>query len=250
MRCFIDESWGRGTREENAVLAGVVGNVEDFDRLDSALYAVRRKYYGTSHARDLQRELKGKDLFSKASFAHAQKGFARNLTVAREMLSYATESGIRVVGVTVYGNVAPELLSPKAKQLERPFLELCRRVSCQVVTGRKCALVFDQRLGAQQQISIAVKHYLAGIPRQSQKLHPDPFIGVSNVFAGIQLADCIAYILGRYAAGDDRFREWYRHISRMQTSGMDHRGRKLYGLVRLQWDGAAKYVIRQERLKK
>jgi hypothetical protein len=70
------------------VLAGVVGNVEDFDLLDSALYAVRRKYYGASHARDLQRELKGKDLFSKASFAHAQKGFARNLTVAREMPDY------------------------------------------------------------------------------------------------------------------------------------------------------------------
>jgi len=113
----------------------------------------------------------------------------------------------------------------------------------------KALLVFDQRLGAQEDISIAICHYLAGI-RDQGKLIPHPCVGVSNVWPGLQLADIAAHILGRYATGDARFDSWYRLLTPLQVDGYDHQGKHVFGLMRLQWEGGNRYVVRKLRAKK
>lgn len=249
MWCFVDESWHEGKKEEVGVLAGAIGPKEDFENLEHKLYQIRRKYFGEDHARDHMRELKGKDLLSNHSFALLDEGYSKNLTVAREVIEWVrTDSHIRVIGVTVYGNTRPPLLAPRAKQLTRPFKELCIRLNAHVPPGKKGFLIFDQRIGAQEEISIAVRNYLAGLPAP-HRVVPYPLIGVSNVWAGIQLADIVAHILGRYAVGNDKFLEWYKRVKSIQTEGENHLKHHMYGLVRLQWTGEDHFEERRERMR-
>ena len=249
MWCFIDESWHKGPSEQIGVLAAAVGPRRDFDELGRFLFRIRRKYYGEQNARDLRSELKGANLFSNFSFRQHERGYSKNLSVAREAIEWTGTTDIRFVGVCIYGNTDPPLLTPNLKVLSAPFRELCVRVLSHVPDDRSAQLVFDQRLGAQEQISIAVHNYLAGI-KDNRKLHPIPLIGVSNVCPGLQLADLAAYILGKYSAGDARFDSWYRKIGRLQTQGTDHRGHRVFGLLRLQWQGNDQYVPRKLRAKK
>jgi len=115
MWCFVDESWHKGRTEEIGVLAGVLGPRAAFERLARAMYAIRRKYYGEDHARDLRRELVGSSLFSNLSFRHQGKGYSKNLAVAREVVEWARGHGIRIVGITVYGNSRPPASRPDTK---------------------------------------------------------------------------------------------------------------------------------------
>lgn len=228
----------------------MIGPRADFQKLERVLYAVRRKYYGDEHARDLRRELCGSSLFSNVSFRHQKEGFSRNLTVAREILSWVQqESTIRVIGVTAHGDRRPPLLAPAPKLLARPFRELCVRMIAQIPTGASGEIVFDQRIGAQEGISIAVCHYLAGIPGL-RRMVPHPLVGVSNVWPGLQLADIVAHVLGRYATGDRRFDSWYHMVSRLQMEGEDHHGQHLFGLIRLEWAGEDSFALRKIRTKK
>ena len=225
MWCFIDESWHEGTKEQVGVLAATVGTKSDFDELGHALYRIRRKYFGEEHAKNLLSELKGKDLFSNLSFKRQKAGYSKNLSVVREVLEWVAASNIRFIGICIYGDTKPPLLTPDLKSLSTPFRELCVRVSAHVPANQTGQMIFDQRLGAQENISVAVHNYLAGI-RENQRLLPHPLIGVSNVWPGLQLADIVAYILGKYAVGDERFDFWYRQINRLQTVGTDHRDRR------------------------
>jgi hypothetical protein len=193
MWCFVDESWHKAANEHVGVLAAVVGPKLDFDELGRLLFRVRKKYYGEDHARDLSSELKGTSLFSNFSFKQQQAGFSKNLLVAREAFEWAATSNIRFVGICVYGDTAPPLLTPNLKSLATPFRELCVRILSHVPDHQNGQLIFDQRLGAQEEISIAVHNYLAGI-KENHRLIPNPFVGVSNVWPGLQLADLAAYI--------------------------------------------------------
>ncbi|MDA2926341.1 DUF3800 domain-containing protein [Acidobacteria bacterium AH-259-G07] len=249
MICFVDESWHEAKKEEVGVLAGVLGEEHVFENLEKAMYAIKYKYYDKQYAKDLTQEFKGKKLFSNLSFKHRKKGYSKNLTIARELIRSARDCGIKIIGITVYGSRKPPLLSPLAKQLERPFKELCRRIISQIQRGEVGTLVFDQRIGAQQEISIAMYNYLAGIT-STKKLRPHPFIGVSNIFSGLQLADVIAYILGKYATGDSRFDEWYRRLTPLQIEGKDYENKNIYGLIRLQWQGPTRFLVRKLRTKK
>ncbi|MBN2495477.1 MAG: hypothetical protein JXR96_12855 [Deltaproteobacteria bacterium] len=249
MWCFVDESWHNGPSEKIGVLAAVIGPRKQFELLSRAMYAIRRKYYGEDHARDLRRELVGSSLFSNSSFRYSARGYSKNLTVAREVIEWTRGREIRLVGITVYGAERPPLLAPAPKRLSRPFRELCVRVLAAIPERAKALLVFDQRLGAQEAISIAVCNYLAGIRGQG-KMIPHPCVGVSNVWPGLQLAGIAAHVLGRYATGDARFDRWYRLITPLQVDGLDHQQNHIYGLMRLQWEGGEKYVARRLRAKK
>jgi hypothetical protein len=231
------------------VLAVAVGSRAEFEGLGRFLYAVRKKYYGETNARDLRSELKGKDLFTNFAFKQQKAGYSKNLSVAREVLEWVDRSKIRFVGVCIFGDTRPPLLTPDLKSLSTPFRELCVRILAHVPENQAGQLIFDQRLGAQEEISVAVHNYLAGI-RENHRLLPNPLIGVSNVWPGLQLADIAAFILGKYAAGDDRLGYYHRRISRLQTEGTDHRQRRVCGLLRLQWRGGDKYLVRQTRTKK
>ncbi|MEI7732852.1 MAG: DUF3800 domain-containing protein [Verrucomicrobiota bacterium] len=247
--CFVDESWHGNGREHIGVLAAAMGAKRDFDALDKEIYRVRKKYFGEAHARDLRSELKGKDLFSNFSFKQQQTGYSKNLSAAREILEWMGTSSIRLVAVCIYGDTKPPLLSSDLKLLSVPFRELCVRLWAQVPANEYGHLVFDQRLGAQEDISISIFNYLAGI-KGDQRLLPHPLIGVSNVWSGLQLADMVAYIIGKYSMGDDRFDIWYRRLKKFQAEGKDHHGQSVFGFLRLQWDGKDQYVVRKIRTKK
>jgi Protein of unknown function (DUF3800) len=249
MWCFIDESWHTGQNEEVGVLAAAVGPRRDFDELGRFLFRMRKKYYGEDNARDLRSELKGTNLFSNSSFRQHHGGYSKNLSVARETIEWAATTNIRFIGICIYGDTAPPLLTPNLKSLSTPFRELCVRILSHIPDKQIAHLVFDQRLGAQEEISIAVHNYLAGI-KDNSKLYPNPLIGVSNVWPGIQLADLAAFILGKYSIGDQRLDPWYRRINRLQTQGLDHHGHRVFGLLRLQWQGDDKYASRKLRTKK
>lgn len=249
MWCFIDESWQEGVNEHVGTLAAAVGSKADFDELAHFLYRVRKKYYGEDNARDLRSELKGTNLFSNQSFKQQAVGYSKNLSLAREVVEWLSVSNIRLVGVCIYGDSRPTLLSPNLKSLSTPFRELCIRILSHIPSHATGQLVFDQRLGAQEDISIAVFNYLAGI-QENQRLNPHPLIGVSNVWPGLQLADIVAHILGRYAADDRRFGFYHNKIIKVQTVGKDHHKKRVFGFLRLQWQGNDNFIVRKIRTKK
>lgn len=247
--CYIDESWRNDGPEEIAVLAGVVGGQHDFRELDRFLFKLRRKYYSEDHAKDRTRELKGSKLLSNTSFKMQEKhGFSQNLMVARELLEWTARSSLKFVGVTVYGEDKPSLLTPEAKQLDRPFKELCLRVKHAIPDSEQGFLVFDQRVGAQEPISISISNYLAGMP-DNENLYPHPLVGVSNVHSGVQLADLAAYVLARWATGDNRVSTYYNLISGSQWKGAVQ-GKNKFGLVRLQHHTDGRYTVRTQRVLK
>jgi hypothetical protein len=249
MWCFVDESWQEAGNEQIGVLAAAIGPKAEFGELGRLLFRVRKKYYGEDQARNLRSELKGKDLFTKLAFKQHQAGYSKNLSIAREVLEWVAQSAIRFIGICVYGDTKPPLLSPDLKLLSPPFRELCVRILAHVPENQTAQLIFDQRLGAQEEISIAVHNYLAGIPGNTRLL-PFPLIGVSNVWPGLQLADIAAFVLGKYSAGDDRLGFYYRKITRAQSEGRDHRKHRVFGMLRLQWHGSDRYTVRKLRTKK
>jgi hypothetical protein len=249
MWCFIDESWQENQSEHVGSLAAVIGGKADFDELASQLYRFRKKYYGEQNARDMRSELKGKDLFSNQSFKLVAKGYSKNLSLVRDVLEWLPKSKIRLVAICIYGKTRPPLLSPNIKSLSTPFRELCARVSVCVPTHTSCQLVFDQRLGAQEDISISVFNYLIGL-QENQRLNPHPLVGVSNVFAGLQLADIAAHIIGNYSLGDRRFAFYYNKLKQVQAHGKDHHDKEIFGLLRLQWNGDDNFSMRKIRAKK
>jgi len=249
MWCFIDESWHVAENEHVGTLAAAVGSRGDFEELARFLFRVRKKYYGEENARDLRNELKGANLFSNHSFKQQTAGYSKNISLAREVVEWLSASKIRLVGICIYGDSRPTLLSPNLKSLSTPFRELCVRILSHIPAHATGQLVFDQRLGAQEDISIAVFNYLAGIV-DNQRLNPHPLIGVSNVWPGLQLADIVAHILGRYASNDKRLAFFYNKIIKVQTVGTDHHKKPVYGFLRLQWQGDDNFTIRKNRTKK
>jgi hypothetical protein len=248
MWCFIDESWQKSNNEHVGVLGAVIGSKHYFTELERVLYSLRKKYYGEQHAKNLRSELKGTDLFSKLSFKQQAKGYSKNLNIAREIFEWIPNTDIRFIGICVYGDSEPPLLTPQVKLLSPPFRELCNRILAHIPIGKTGELIFDQRIGAQEDISLAVYCYLAGIADQ-KRLVPNPLIGVSNVWPGIQLADIVAHVIGKYSLGDRRFHYYYDKIKSLQTVGKDHHRQKMFGLLRLQWNGADDYKARKERKK-
>jgi hypothetical protein len=248
--CFIDESWQESGPEHIGVLAAVVCSWSTHEKLAHEMFRLRRKYYGDAHARDHTRELKGRELLSNASFKHAAAhNFSKNLTIAREILEFARGENIRLSAGAFYGDKPPPLLSSNPKMLAPPFRELCLRMWAHLPAPGHAHIVFDQRLGAQEGISIAMHNYLAGMATP-HRIRPLPLVAVSNICAGLQLSDIVAFIVGRYSSGDERFLSWYKLVSRLQIEGRDHRGRPVFGLFRLQWVGDENYLPRRSRTKK
>jgi len=248
--CFIDESWRDGQNEKIGVLAATVGSEADFKKLEQVMYRARKKYLGEAHAKDSTSELKGTKLLGNNSFKMQEKhGHSNNLWLVREVLEFVKKSPIRFIGVTVYGSQQPSLLAPKAKDLARPFRELCIRMMAAIPKKQKGIIVFDQRVGAQEGISIAISNYLAGMT-DNTSLHPHPLVGVSNVHAGLQLADLAAFIIGKWAEGDNRFKLFYKFVTDSQLEAETTLGTKLYGLVRLQHAQDDQFTIRKERFLK
>jgi hypothetical protein len=253
--CFMDESWHDADNEHVGVLAAVICQWSTHESLAREIYRVRRKYYGDEHARDKTHELKGKDLFSNNSFRLREKyGFSKNLMIARELLTFARENGVQVAASTAYcDGERPPLLSPEPKKLAPPFRELCKRLIAHLPDESHAVLVSDQRLNAQDDISVAIHNYLAGLQNEQHlsRIRNLPLIAISNVCAGLQFADIVAYIVGRHSTGDNRMKPWYRLVADMQLHANDRHEHPIHGFCRLQYTSqTAAYSIRRERIKK
>lgn len=251
MWCYVDESWQRNDKEHVGVLAAVVGTEEIFESLSRRLFHLRKKYYGEEHARDMMRELKGAALLSSNSFKmQEQHGYSKNLAIAHEVFAWVPlhAPGLRMISISVYGDKKPPLLAPDPKKLSRPFKELCVRINSAVPKGKRCQLVFDQRVSAQEGIAVAVVNYLAGM-KENARIRKYPLMGVSNTIGGLQLADMAAYVMGKYNSGDERFLRYYRMLNKFQLHERFN-SHEIHGFVRLQWDGEMGYAIRKNRQKK
>ena len=246
--CYIDESWRDGPDHKIGVLAATVGTAKDFQRLDRVMYRLRRKYISDENAKNRSSELKGTQLLGNNSFKMQEKhNLSKNLCLARELLEFVPTTSIRYIGVTVLAEKQPDLLAPDARDLSRPFKELCLRLEAAIPKNQKGIMVFDQRVGAQEGISVAIANYLSGMTEQT-KLYPAPLVGVSNVHAGLQLADIAAFILGKHAAQDRKIEQFRRLLMKSQLLTETPRIKKLHGFVRLQHDAADdSFTIQRKR---
>ena len=232
---FFDESYppeGGVT----SVIACLMRN-ETVRELDQIIYRARRTHFGQKHARDLRCELKGKELLSSNSFRMAAKhGYSINHALVQEVLAECTEAqeehNILVFGAAVYG--AKDILKRVGEEkLAFPIVEVLRRVSTaaeELAAGRTVNLVFDEKL-ADRDAAIAIRRFVSGVKLPNVSHYP--LVGVSHVSPGIQLADIGAYILGRRAAGDARFKVWLTRLRNLEWSGQV-RGYNRMGIQR--WD--------------
>ena len=203
--------------------------------LDQVLYRARKKYFGRDQAKDLHHELKGTNLLSRNSFNMvARHGYSKNHMVVREILSECRNDQaahpVFVFGAAVYG--AKDILKQPGK-LAFPLVEILKRVSVaagECASDRNVDLVFDENL-ADRNVAISLRRFVSGV--QLPNVSHYPLVGVSHVTPGIQLADIGAFILGRRAAGDDRFRFWLSQLRQLEWSGIVD-GNSRMGIQR--WD--------------
>ncbi|MFN0053002.1 MAG: hypothetical protein ACKV0T_12520 [Planctomycetales bacterium] len=219
MWCFFDESYP----DEGGVttVVAVLLHARSLPHIDQVIYRAKRKYFGREHAKDLSLELKGQKLLSNYSFKMAQQyGSSKNHLVVQEVISElwknVDEHPVYVFGAAVYG--AKDILRQPGK-LSFPLVEILRRVSA--AAGESGAsvlvnLVFDEQL-ADLQVAISLRRFVSGV--QLRNVSHYPLIGVSHVTPGIQLADIGAYILGRRAVGDLRFKAWLSQLRQLEWTG-------------------------------
>lgn len=232
MWCFMDESWTDSRDGQRiGVLFGLTMPYDALRLVDRRLFAVRKKYYDqrykNGHAKNYERELKGKDLLSGWSFKLMSKNKGEppvNHCVAREILSWVgdhrEELRLDAFAMIVYG-ADPRLECVEPRRLELPYRDLLRRISAccgEREPGGYVTLVFDSREVVQKANAIAFRNFIAGT--QITNINPCPYFAVSNVEPAIQVADICAYIIAKRAAGDKRFLDpWYQELKRIQWSG-------------------------------
>ena len=205
MWLFVDESWSPDNfSPKYGVLLGILIKDEDLSKLDKFLFNVRKKYYGSEHAKKANYELKGKNLLSNQILRLVKPGkpLPKNICIVKEMLSYPIKQGVflRIFASTVYSmnNKHPSLLSPKPRELSYPFKKMIENVSKAALEespSHKVTLVFDQRTGAQNDIAIAINNYVGGT--KIKNIGNYPYFAVSNVSPGVQFADIMAYLLSK-----------------------------------------------------
>ena len=257
MWCFFDESWSvRPDGQRVGVLFALTMPYRSLRRLDATLYAIRKKYYDArykdGHAKDYERELKGKELLSAWTFRLLAKNKGEppvNHCVAREILSWLGAERARLkldaFAMVVYG-ADPRLACVEPRKLELPYRELLHRISvCSRQRGPRSVttLVFDSREVVQKPNAIALRNFIAGT--QIDNINPCPYFAVSNVEPAIQVADICAYIVGKRAAGNRWFiTPWYEALKRFQWSGLVN-GVRWYGFRRYDQTGPQEFRIRQ-----
>jgi len=251
--CFIDESWQENTNanEHVGVFAAVLCSWDTHEALDNCMFRARRKYFGETHAKDRDIELKGKDLLSNATFKRSQETkYSKNLCVAREILEFASKQDIQLIVGVIRARTKPPLLASDPRHLDAPFLRLCERIMAHTKPGKRSLLVFDQRIRAQEGISVALTNFLRGLPKEQSRIYPLPLIAISHVCPGIQLADLVAYVAGRAALGDQHVRPYYKLIQKLELKATDARGFKRNGFFYLHLNSDGTYTTNPKAAKK
>lgn len=253
---FVDESWSADVYSPKfGVLLGVLVKDEDLARLDKFLFSTRKKYFGAANAKNKGFELKGKDLLNKNILKLHQPGkpIPRNICIVKEMLSYPIEKFyLKIFASTVFSmtNAHPPLLSPNPRLLSEPFRRLIENVSMAAsedAPDRKVTLVFDQRIGAQKGIAIAIYNYVAGMRLPNVEIFP--YFAVSNVSPGVQFADVMAYLLAKREEKDRLYKAIIMGLyNEMKELCWASKTVKRFGLTKFNEKierGVAKYTIRK-----
>lgn len=253
---FVDESWSADTCDPKfGVLLGVLVKDEELSKLDKFLFSVRKKYYGSAHAKNKGFELKGKNLLNKQILQLCEPGkpTPKNLCIVKEMLSYPSKKYyLKIFASTVFSmtNRHPSLLSPNPKLLSEPFKRLIENVSIAAsedVPDRKVTLVFDQRTGAQKDIAIAIYNYVAGMKLSNVEIYP--YFAISNVSPGVQFADVMAYLLAKRTENDRLYKTIIMDLyNDMKELCWASNAVRRFGLVKFNEKidkGVTKYTIRK-----
>jgi hypothetical protein len=253
--CFIDESWSpEGYRPRFGVVLGVLLLNDQLPELEQFLFGIRRKYFGTPHAKDRRRDLKGKELLSRYALDLWSKNHSvpRNICVVREILALPKRRPdffLQVFAATVYRQDAtrPALASPDHKHLAEPFVSLIQNVSVAAYERfptRSVNLVFDQRMCVQTELAIAVTNFIAG--RRLRNVSPYPYFAVSNVSPGIQVADIFAHIIAKRAQKIGKVMHLYNELTSLQWVSKGVRPQR-YGLVRFNERVSGQQIIYRVR---
>ncbi len=239
MWLFVDETWSPSEHVPAfGILFGVLVRHDQLGKLEDLLFAVRRKYYGREHAKDLRRELKGSDLLSNAILKRWEpRGpLPRNLCIVREILSYARvqEFHLRLFASIVYSSTShhPELLAPDARRLADPFrhlVESAAHAAADTHHDSSVTLIFDQRVRVQKDLAIAVRNYVVGMGLHN--VHPYSYFATSNASPGIQVADICAHLLSKRVQGVERIASLYHDLRHLQWESNGNP--KRYGFLRL-----------------
>lgn len=203
---FVDETWCPDSfLPKFGVLLGILVKDSQLISLSKLLYGTRKKYYGEANAKDAHCELKGKELLSNhiLSLVEPRKSLPKNICIVKELLSYPITRNnfyLKIFASTVYSmtNKLPQLLSPNPRDLYEPFKRLIENVSMAAQEDEpksKVTLVFDQRIGAQKDIAIAIHNYIGGMRLPNINIHP--YFAVSNICPGVQFADIMALLLSK-----------------------------------------------------
>ena len=202
--------------------------------LDLVMYSARKRHFGIQHARDLTIELKGNDLLSRRSFQMLEKyGTSTNHSLTDQVIStcigFRDKHPIYLFGAAVFGEKSI-LRNIGNNRLSRPLADILDKVSAastHLNERRNVHLVFDGQIcGAEPNIAASVRRFVAGV--KLKNISHYPLVGVSHVMPGIQLADIIAFILGRHAVGDGAMEPWFKKLLPLewagQINGFDRRG--------------------------
>lgn len=254
---FVDESWGPDNiTPAYGVLSAVLMESSGLPTLERFLFQVRKKYYGKDHARDYKKDIKGKELLSNqmVKLWNTIKTMPNNISLAKELLMFSAHNEdvyFKTFASVVYSSNArhPDLLSPDPKRLSTPFrvlIENASKAAHERDPNAVVKLVFDQRLGSQEGLAIAMKHFIAGIGLAN--IHPYPYFAVSNVCPGVQCADVFAYIISKKVQQVGELESFYRLWRTLQWQSPEGERPQKFGLNR--WDeknthGVRSYTVRR-----
>jgi len=236
MWCFFDESYPADDTDVTSVVACLMRD-ETVRFLDRTIYIARKKYFGIEQAKSQSFEIKGSQMLSNNSFRLEKKyGQSTNHQVAKEILTECIKSRdehpVYVLGAAIYGH-RDILKTISNDHLVLPITDILEKASVAAASlepkGR-VNLVFDEQIGAQTEMAISTRKFVAGtrLPNVSHY----PLVAVSHTSPGLQLADLGAYILARRALGDRRFIAWHQLLQQLEWTGQvrnrDRRGIQRY----------------------
>lgn len=222
MLFYIDESWQKTSDNKMAigVLAAIQIKAHDFNKISTDIHRLEVTHLGYQAGNI---ELKGKAIFSDYIFGLEEKGIkSNNLELARELLKYLDSLGSKCFASIVESENEMPLECANADNLDRPFFFLFERINLfmeENYPGLMAHLIFDDRgVQANNSISRAVSNFLhkSQVGKSFDKMIKVPSFAISTNNIGLQLADIVAYTIGKHHVHPGRINEFHRAIKSLE----------------------------------
>ena len=228
MLFFLDESWQTSPdgKHQAGVLSAVSIKSHDFGKCSSDIFNTKVKLIGYDAAR---LELKGTGILRPYLFKQLQESGIESveLKLAEEILKYAQSLEIKTFASIVDDKADLDLSCADENHLERPFFFLFERINQFMNENHPdliAKIVFDDR-GSQtnRRISKAVSNFFhkSKTGKSYDKILKVPFFAISNENIGIQLADIVAYVLGKEHIGDILIKKYHALIKGMEFKSQE-----------------------------